>query len=409
MTNPWRDDFPILTQQVYGRRLVYLDNAATSQVPRQVLERIILHYTTEHANVHRGVHFLSTASTSAVEDVRAKTAAFLHAPSAKNIVFTQGTTDSIHLVCSGLEDRLNENAGVLVTALEHHSNFVPWQQACLRKGAPFAVCPAPDGVPDLQEMERLLAGGRYCLVAVTQVSNLTGTAYPVREIADMTHRYGAVLLVDGAQGILHLGADTEQMDCDYYCFSGHKMLSPTGTGVLYGKTDALEMLRPVRSGGGMVDLVTLTRTTFDEIPQRLEAGTPNIAGIIGMGAAIDYLMQHDLEQIRSYEAGLIAYTQQQLDRIPSVHILGHPVQRAGAVSFTVEGIHPYDIAAMVDKLGYAVRSGSHCAQPALRIFDVETAVRVSPAFYNTMQEIDGFCDALRRVIRMMGRNSSASL
>ena len=409
MTNPWREDYPILAQQVYGRSLVYLDNAATSQMPRQVFERITEHYTKEHANVHRGVHFLSTASTSAVETVREKTAAFLHAPSAQNIVFTQGTTDSIHLVCSGLEEHLDENAGVLVSVLEHHSNFVPWQQACLRRGAPFAVCPAPDGIPDLQEMERLLASGRYCLVAVTQVSNLTGSVYPVREIADMAHRYGASVLVDGAQGVLHLGADVQQMDCDYYCFSGHKMLSPTGTGVLYGSKDALEMLRPVRTGGGMVDLVTLTETTFDAIPQRLEAGTPNIAGIIGMGEAIDYLMQHDLEQIRSYEAELMMYTEQQLVQIPSVRILGHPAQRAGAVSFTVEGIHPYDIAAMVDKLGYAVRSGSHCAQPALRSFGVETAVRVSPAFYNTFQEIDGFCDALRRVIQMLDPASFSSL
>ena len=409
MTNPWREDFPILKQQVYGRSLVYLDNAATSQVPRQVLERITEHYTKEHANVHRGVHFLSMASTSAMEDVREKTAAFLHAPSSKNIIFTQGTTDSIHLVCGGLEDRLNENAGILVSVLEHHSNFVPWQQVCLRHHAPFAVCPAPDGVLDLQEMERLLDSRKYCLVAVTQVSNLTGSVYPVREIADMAHRYGAALLVDGAQGVLHLGADVQQMDCDYYCFSGHKMLSPTGTGVLFGRKEALEKLRPVRTGGGMVDLVTAGQTTFDELPQRLEAGTPNIAGIIGMGEAIDYLMQHDLEQIRSYEARLIAYTEEQLAQIPSVHLLGHPEQRAGAVSFIVEGIHPYDIAVMADKLGYAVRSGSHCAQPALRSFDAETAVRVSPAFYNTMQEIDGFCDALQRIIHMTGRTSSPSL
>lgn len=401
MKNPWRDDFPILKQKAYGRPLVYLDNAATTQVPRQVLDRIVKHYTSEHANVHRGIHFLSSISTKAVEDARAKIASLLHAPSPDTIVFTQGTTDSIHLVCGGLAHLLDEHAGVLVTELEHHSNYVPWQQACLDRGAPFGVCPAEDGVLDLQEMERLLAEGRYILLAIAQVSNLTGTVNPVREITAMAHRYGVRVLVDGAQGILHTGADMKQIDCDYYCFSGHKMLSPTGVGVLYGKKEALEALRPVRFGGGMVDLVTREETTFDQIPRRLEAGTPNISGIIALGAAAEYLRQQDPNHIRRYEAELIAYTEEKLRAVDHLHILGNPAHRAGAVSFTADGIHPYDIAAMTDKLGYAVRSGSHCAQPALRSLGVEHAVRVSPAFYNTPEEIDGFCEALERVIRLI--------
>ena len=356
MKNPWRDDFPILDQKVYGRDLVYLDNAATTQVPRQVLDRIMEHYTAEHANVHRGIHALRSASTSALERAREKTAAFIGAASADNIVFTQGTTDSIHLVCGGLLDRLDAEHGIMVTELEHHSDFVPWQQACLERGAPFCVCPARDGVTDLAEMERILSCGRILLAAVTQVSNLTGTVNPVREIADLARRYGALLLADGAQGVLHRGADVEKMDCDYYCFSGHKMLAPTGVGVLYGKPEALELLRPVRTGGGMVDLVTSEGTTFDKLPHRLEAGTPNISGIIALGAAIDYLTQHDPRRIRSYESELLILAEEGMAGIDGLRILGHPARRAGAVSFTVDGVHPFDIASMLDKLGYAVRS-----------------------------------------------------
>ncbi len=395
----WRKDFPILEKKIYNQPLVYLDNAATTQLPMQVIRRVSEHYAGEHANVHRGNHYLSDLSTSAVEDARREIAAFIGSSDPSQVIFTHGTTDGIHLVSAGTAPRLNPGDAVMVTELEHHSNYVPWQQACLSAGADFLVCPAPDGCLDLDRMDTMLRTRRVRLLAVTQVSNLTGTVTPLETIIPLAHRYGAQVLVDGAQGILHLGFQAEQSGSDYYVFSGHKMLSPTGVGVLYGKRECLESLCPVRTGGGMVDQVTPSHTTWGELPHRLEAGTPDISGIVGLGSAVRYLKENDVQEMRKHEEEMMAYLLKSLSGVPGVRILGNPPQRAGAVSFVVDGVHPFDAAAMLDKRGIAVRSGHHCAQPALRSFGEESAVRVSIAFYNTAEEIDRLCETLEIIIK----------
>lgn len=399
--NRWRKDFPILKETVYNKPLVYLDNAATSQMPRQVLDRFTEHYLKEHGNVHRGSHYLSEKSTDAMEEARKIVASFIGAKDPHCIIFTQGTTDSIHLAAAGIMADLQAEDAVVSTELEHHSNYVPWQQACFQKGAGFLVCPAIDGELDLEMLERLLKEQHVRLVAVGQVSNLTGTVNPLEQIIAMAHRYGAEVFVDGAQGILHKGIDVEKMDIDYYAFSGHKMLAPTGIGILYGKRECLEKLPPVRFGGGMVDVVNADKTTWGILPHRLEAGTPNIAGAICLGSAVKYLLENDVNSMRAYEEELLKYTEEKLGQIENLHILGKPRERSGVLSFVVEDVHPYDIAGMIDKMGIAVRSGHHCAQPALRSLGAESATRVSPAFYNTKDEIDFFCDCLSRVVIML--------
>ena len=399
--NQWRKDFPILETKVYHKPLVYLDNAATSQMPKQVIDRWIKHYTQEHANVHRGIHYLSECSTNAVEIARKKAADFISAGDKASVIFTQGTTDSIHLVSAGIAQSLKAGQAIISTTLEHHSNFVPWQQMCAHSGAKFLVCPNVDGELDLSVMEHMLRENCVRLVAVGQVSNLTGTVNPLKKIISMAHRYGAEVLVDGAQGILHQGINVTEADMDYYTFSGHKMLAQTGIGVLYGKIECLEKLPPIRFGGGMVDFVTEEETTWEKLPFRLEAGTPNISGIISLGAAIDYLMEHDIHAIRNYERELLAYAEEKLQMYNWLHILGHPKDRSGVISFVADGAHPYDIAALLDKLGVAVRSGQHCALPGLQSFGLTGAVRISPAFYNTKEEIDYLCQSLEKIMSIM--------
>ncbi len=415
--NIWRKDFPILSQEIYGKPLVYLDNAATSQMPAQVMERLAEHYKTEHANIHRGIHYLSEKSTEAVEQAREKIQAFIGAKEAEEIIFTQGTTDSIHLVSAGIAEELrsklaegtlddDNRTGIVTTQMEHHSNYVPWQQVCRQTGAEFFVCPAPDGELDLNALEKILKNNRIRLVACAHVSNLTGTVNPLERIIPLAHRYGAEVLVDGAQGILHQPVNVQELDCEYYCFSGHKMTGPTGIGVLYGKRACLEKLPPVRFGGGMVDIVTEQKTTWGPVPHRFEAGTPNIAGIIGLGAAVEYLLEHDLGAMHAWEEELMSYALEKIGALPYVRILGHPKKRAGAIAFAVDGAHPYDIASMIDKAGVAVRSGNHCAQPMLQALGESAAVRVSPAFYNTKEEVDTLCEVLVKVITMLRRFQS---
>ena len=307
--NSWRKDYPILEQELYGKPLVYLDNAATSQVSQQVIDRLAAHYKEEHANIHRGIHYLSEKSTEAVEQARKAVCEFIGAKEAEEIIFTQGTTDSVHLVAAGIAEELRQEArgGIVTTQMEHHSNYVPWQQACKQTGAEFFVCPAPDGELDLKVLEEILKNNKIRLVACAHVSNLTGTVNPLNEIIPLAHQYGAEVLVDGAQGILHQPVDVQALDCEYYCFSGHKMTGPTGIGVLYGKRECLEKLPPVRFGGGMVDIVTQEETTWGPVPHRFEAGTPNIAGAIGLGAAVEYLVSHDINAMHAYEDELLAY------------------------------------------------------------------------------------------------------
>ena len=397
MAGEWRNDFPILSDRVYGHDLVYLDNAATSQMPRQVAERLAAYYQGEHANIHRGIHYLSERATSAVEQARTRVAAFIGAGNSDEVVFTSGTTDSLNMVAHGLADMLPAGSAIVVSDLEHHSNFVPWQQLCARQGLEFCVCPSLDGELRMDALEELLNAHQVKVVAVTQVSNVTGTVTPIDQIARMAHDHGSLVVVDGAQGVLHEGVDVRASDLDFYAFSGHKMCGPTGTGVLYGKRELLENLRPQRFGGGMVDVVMERETTWGALPLRLEAGTPNIAGIIGLEAAIQYLEGHGLPAMRQHERALLAYAIDRLTSMEGVEILGHPRCRSGIVSFNLAGMHSFDVAFMLDKLGIAVRSGHHCAQPALRSLGVESSVRASFAFYNQKSDIDRLCEGLERL------------
>ncbi len=403
--NVWRQDFPILQEKVYGKQLIYLDNGATSQMPLQVINRISAHYEKGHGNIHRGIHFLSEESTKAVENTREIVRRFINAESKESIVFTQNTTDSINIVAAAYGLNLEDKGGIVTTEMEHHSNYVPWQQACKHSSREFFVCPVEDGVLKLDALEDILKNNKISLVACAHVSNVTGTINPIDDVIKLAHKYCAQVLIDGAQGILHCPVDVQMLDCDYYCFSGHKMIGPTGIGVLYGKMNCLEKLEPVRYGGGMVDIVDKEDTTWGNLPYRLEAGTPNIGGIIGLGEAITYLQAHDLKAMRNYEEELITYAAEKIGSIRHVKILGHPIKRAGAISFVVDGLHPYDIASMLDKAGIAVRSGSHCAQPILRTFNVTATIRVTPNFYNTKEEIDIFCSTLERIIGMLKKYS----
>lgn len=404
MTNPWRKDFPILNTEVYGRKLVYLDSAATSQMPDQVSDRLVHYYAHEHANIHRGIYHLSEEATRTVENIRKMTADFIGASCSDEIIFTGGTTDSLNLAARGLEGILGEGDSVLVTDLEHHSNFIPWQQAAIRRGASLLICPSEDGELRMDLFEKILAENRVRIIAVTQVSNVTGTVMPLTEIVSLAHRYGALVILDSAQGILHEGIHVGEADVDACAFSGHKMLAPTGIGILYGKKKLLESLQPVSFGGGMVDLVTNEDSSWNRIPYRFEAGTPNIAGIAGLGAAISYLEKNDVVSMRRYEKELLTYALEKLEGIPGVKILGHPKRRSGVISFVIDGVHPYDAAFMMDKLGVAVRSGHHCAQPALRSLGYDTALRASFAFYNTKEEADALCSAVERISQILKKS-----
>lgn len=398
-----RNDFPILRQEVHGKPLVYLDNGATTQAPNQVLNTIVEHYQNNNANVHRGIHTLSERSTAALEQAREKTRAFLNANKPEEIVFTKGTTDAINLIARSLEQNLPPNTTVAVSALEHHANFVPWQQACKRTGARFVVIPLDDhGDIDIAELKKLLNRENVAIVAVTHVSNVTGTVNPVEYIAELAHQHGALMLVDAAQSIRHEEVDVKAIDCDFLCFSGHKMLAPTGIGVLYGRYGILKDLDPVEFGGEMVDTVQTGQTTFETPPLRFEAGTPNYVGAIALGSAIDYLNEIGRASIREREHELLEYAEEQLASLDSISILGSPKKRGGCLSFSVESVHPLDLATLMDTQGIALRSGSQCAQPLLHeTYGVRNITRLTPAFYNTFAEIDACTAALRRIAPLL--------
>lgn len=398
--NKIRKDFPVLEEKIGASDLIYLDNAATTQMPLCVQACVREHYLHNNANVHRGIHELSERSTEHFEAAREAVRDFLHADSAEEIIFTSGTTDSINLVASGMEELIDEKDTIVVTELEHHSDFLPWQRLCRQTGASFVVIPCPDGQPDMNAFRQAMEC-RPKLMAVTQVSNLTGTVMPLQEMISSAHEAGAWFLVDGAQGVRHRVPDVKALDCDFYCFSGHKVMGPTGIGVLYGKKACLMQLEPSRVGGGMVDIVDITGSTYGPLPTRLEAGTPNYVGAIGLAEALRYLQNIGLEEIADYETKLITYAEERLRDISEIRILGDPKERAGAISFVIAGVHPYDAASILDKLGVALRSGTHCAQPALAMFGESAALRLSVAFYNTKDEIDTACEALVRTIRMV--------
>lgn len=398
-----RRDFPILSAQVHGRPLIYLDNAATTQLPGQVLDCLREHYERYNSNVHRGIHFLSEQSTAHFENARETVRRFLGARSVREIVFTSGTTDAVNLVARGFQERLlHPGDEVIVTEMEHHANLIPWQEACRRSGAVLRVVPLTDaGELDMDAFYRLLSP-KTRLTAVTAVSNVLGTVNPLKEIVGAAHGVGAAVLIDAAQAMRHLRLSVEELDCDFLCFSGHKVMGPAGIGVLWGKEEWLDRLPPVSFGGGMVDYVGLYESTYDDLPRRLEAGTPNYPGAIGLAAALEYLCALGLDEIAQREDRLLGEYETMLRQFPCVRILGEPARRVGAVSFTVDGVSPYDMAKLLDQLGVAVRSGHHCAQPLLRRMGVEYALRISPAFYNLPGEIPTVGAALERTLSVLG-------
>ncbi len=395
-----RGDFPILAQQVNGHPLAYLDNAASSQRPLQVLEAMQNYYTHDHANVHRGVHSLSHRATDHYEAARETVRAFVNAASVREIIFTRGTTEAINLVAFSFGQRLQAGDEILITAMEHHSNIVPWQLLCERSGAVLRVAPINDaGELVLAEFMALL-GPRTKLVAVTHVSNALGTVNPVKVLIAAARSRGIPVLLDGAQAIPHQAVDVRDLDCDFYAFSGHKMCGPTGIGVLYGREAMLQDLPPFQSGGDMILTVSFKGTTYNELPYRFEAGTPHIAGAIGLAAAMNYLTRLGLPSIAAWEAGLLSYATGLLLQLPGLSIVGTARDKASLVSFNIAGIHPHDLGTILDQRGVAIRAGHHCAMPVMERFGLAGTARASFAFYNTRGEIDQLLDALRLAQRM---------
>ena len=398
-----REDFPVLKQTIHAKPLVYLDSAATAQKPFVVIDAIRKFHEVDCANIHRGVHELSQRSTAAYEETRGKAKRFLNARSRSEVIFVRGTTEGINLVASTW-GRQNVSKGdeIIISALEHHSNIVPWQMLCEEKDATLRVIPMNDrGELILEEYEKLL-GPRTRLVAVGNVSNALGTINPVRAIIDMAHRVGALALIDGAQAAPHMKIDVGLLDADFYTFSGHKVFGPTGIGVLYGKAKLLEAMPPYQGGGDMIRTVTFEKTTYNEVPYKFEAGTPNIAGGIGMGAALDYVTNLGLDRIAAYEHELLVYGTQLLSRIPGLRMIGTAREKAAVLSFVIDGIHPHDIGTVLDRMGIAVRTGHHCAQPVMDWFRIPATTRASLAFYNTTSELDALADGLRKVKEVFG-------
>ncbi|MBS1857543.1 MAG: cysteine desulfurase [Acidobacteria bacterium] len=393
-----REDFPVLKQTVHGKPLVYLDSAATAQKPTAVVDAIRRFHEVDCANIHRGVHELSQRSTAAYEETRAKVRRFLHANSSDELIFVRGTTEGINLVTSTW-GRKNVQAGdeIVISAMEHHSNIVPWQMLCEERGATLRVIPMNErGELLLEEYEKLLTP-RTRMVAVAHVSNALGTINPVRQMIEMAHKAGALTLIDGAQATPHMKVDVQALDADFYAFSGHKVFGPTGIGILYGKRKLLEGMPPYQGGGDMIKVVTFEKTTYNDLPYKFEAGTPNIAGGIGLGAALDYVNKLGLDHIAAWEHSLLEYGTERLSAIPGLRLIGTAREKAGVLSFVMDGIHPHDIGTVLDNLGVAVRTGHHCAQPVMDFFHVPATTRASLAFYNTPAEIDALAAGILKV------------
>lgn len=396
-----RKDFPILAREVNGKQLVYFDNAATSQTPVQVIDTIVDYYKKYNANIHRGVHSLSQEATDAYEAARQKIQKHFNAAQLHEIIFTSGTTHSINVVSNGYAQLLNQGDELIVSALEHHSNIVPWQMLCEKTGAILKVIPMnEEGVLLMDEYDKLLSD-KTRLVFVNHVSNALGTVNPIENIIDKAHAQGAEVLIDGAQASPHIQADVQALNVDYYVTSAHKLCGPTGIGMLYGKESALNRLPPYQGGGEMIAEVTFEKTTYADLPHKFEAGTPNIAGGIAFGAALDYINNIGMDQIAAYEEELLNYATKALQKIPHLKVYGTAPQKTAVISFNVKGIHPYDIGSILDKLGIAVRTGHHCAQPIMDYYQIPGTVRASFSFYNTLEEIDSMVEALKRAIQML--------
>ncbi|HEX8411197.1 MAG TPA: cysteine desulfurase [Thermoanaerobaculia bacterium] len=396
-----RRDFPILSRNARGKRLVYLDNAATTQKPQAVIDRIVRYYAQENSNVHRGVHYLSEISTIEFENARGTVQRFINTRDIKEVVFTRGTTEAINLVAQTW-GRTNIAAGdeILISAIEHHSNIVPWQMLCAEKNATLRIIPVNDlGEVDLEEYERML-NPRVKLVACNHASNALGTINPVRRIIAAAHANGSVVLIDGAQGVPHLHVDVQELDCDFYAFSSHKVYGPTGVGVLYGKQALLEAMPPWQGGGDMILSVSYEKTTYNALPYKFEAGTPNIEGVIGLAAALDYVSGIGLDAIAAHEHDLLTYATARLLEIEGLRIIGRAAEKAAVISFVLEGVHPHDIGTILDQEGVAVRTGHHCAQPLMMRFNVPATGRASFGLYNTREEADALVDALHKVIEV---------
>ena len=413
--NEIRSQFPVLDQQVYGKPLVYLDNAATTQKPLCVIERERDYYLHENCNIHRGVHYLSQKATEAYEHARQTVADFIHAKESKEIIFTRGTTESLNLLATAFEHLLLKDVSldrfvprddatrlkVLVTAMEHHSNLVPWQQMVQRHQGQLLVVPMDDsGTLDLEQYEKLLKEGPM-VVSIAHISNVLGTINPVKEMAKMAHDHGIPVVIDGAQSIAHHPIDVQDLDCDFFVFSGHKMYAPMGIGGLYGKAEWLEKLPPYQFGGEMVDTVSFEKTTFNVLPYKFEAGTPNVGAALGLETAIQFLQGLDRDAVEEHETQLLQSAIQQLSGIEGIRFIGEAERRSGLISFIIEGVHPYDLGTIIDKMGVAVRTGHHCAEPVMTRFGIPGTVRASFAMYNTLEEVEVFVKAVRRAAMML--------
>jgi len=396
-----REQFPALRQQVYGKNLIYFDNGATSQKPQLVLDAINKFYSKENANIHRGVHFMSQKATTEYEESRKRIQRYINARKSEEIIFTKGTTEGINLVASSFGELLKAGDEIIISAMEHHSNIVPWQMLCMRKGLSLRVAPINEKGELLLETFKQMLSKKTKLVAITQISNTLGTVNPIKDIVSAAHDVGAKVLVDGGQSIQHMKIDVKEMNCDFYVFSSHKVFGPTGIGVLYGKEELLDAMPPYQGGGDMISRVTFERTTYNELPFKFEAGTPHIAGGICLGKAFEFLESIDLKAAEEHERALAKYAEDLLDTFEGLKIIGEAKNKTSVVSFSVKGIHPFDIGTLLDKQGIAVRTGHHCTQPLMDFFKIPGTVRASFAFYNTKQEIDTFVEALEKSLNML--------
>lgn len=399
--NTVRADFPILNRKIHDKPLIYLDNAATTQKPQVVIDRITSYYKGENSNIHRGVHFLSQEATTAFEEARVNIADFIHAPETEGLIFTKGTTESVNMVAESFGRKvLNKGDEVLITEMEHHSNLVPWQMLCYERKAKLRVVPFNDkGELDIGEFETML-GPRTKIAAFTHVSNALGTINPVKELTRIAHDKGVPVLIDGAQALAHVKVDLSEIDCDFYAFSGHKAYGPMGVGVLYGKQEHLKFMNPYQSGGEMVDRVSLYETSFNELPFKFEAGTPNVEAVLGMNAAIEYVKHIGMDDIIRYEDDLMLYATQKLKEIDGLIFYGQARDKTAVLSFNIGDIHPYDAGTIIDKYGVAVRTGHHCAQPLMERYGITGTIRASLSLYNTKEEIDVLVEAIHQVKRM---------
>lgn len=396
-----RNDFPILAQKVNGNQLVYLDNAATTQKPVQVIDRISKYYQSENSNVHRGVHHLSQVATEKYEQARKYVADFINAESESEIVFTKGTTDSINFLATVFYDLINENDEIIISGMEHHSNLVPWQQLCKRKNAKLRVIPVTEkGELDLFAFEKLINPNTR-LVAVAHVSNVLGTINPVKQIVESLADKNIPVIIDGAQAIAHIPVNVQEIGCDFYAFSGHKAYGPMGIGVLYGKKEWLNRISPYQYGGEMVESVSFAETIFNPLPFKFEAGTPNVAGAIGIEAALRYIRSNDIEQIKTFEDGLLHYALEELSVIDGIRFIGEAEKKTAVISMIVDGIHPYDLGTILDQMGIAVRTGHHCAQPLVEQYKLSGTLRASLGMYNNRSDIDAFVTAMKKAVQML--------